>query len=746
MTDRARAKAPRAIRTSDVARPRVLALSAAGAAAGLGIALALDGTPVVAERPIARPHAGLACASCHSESAGGASPALASGRAPGASPSGPVPKSLGATPSGAAPSHVAAACKTCHGASHGSTRAAHRSLAATGELTCATCHAQHAGAQGVTFEAERVVRWGAGAEVVLAPSRGSGVSPGAIASGTTVPLVSLAACAKCHEPSRATDPISACVPASARASSGTAVAAAPLRNMPSQCFDEHAKLGERAGASAPGASAPVCGAQHGDARFVAWDAAREIAATTAWVAPARRDALPWIPAAAALAGGLAASAAAMTADRRRRRAAQAPKAATPPVPAARKRLPTIDPTSCLGCYACVDACPFDVLTIERYVAVVARPEECCGVVLCEQVCPNGSLRVEDGEPLVDRPATDADLESRDVPGVFLAGDLTGLPLIKNAINQGARAVSRIAETLPRRRGEGLDVLVIGAGPAGLSAALRAQEKGLSCAILEQATVAASIKGFPRDKIVHDPPLDLPVEGELWLRQSTKEELLAQWTRIVRARALDVREGHRVVDIAKREGGFVVTAELAGAESAAVAAPSGAAAVGARCVELRAARVVLAIGRRGTPRRLDLDVERGAEDRVHYALADARSFAGKRVVVVGLGDTAMEAALALARQPGTSVTISYRGKRFARGKAKNIAEVEALVAQKRLKIFFETVPVAITKTTVTLAGVGLHGGRRGVGADAMLVLVGGVPAWDLLTRAGIRRPQRPAGGA
>ncbi|MBX3204263.1 MAG: NAD(P)-binding domain-containing protein [Labilithrix sp.] len=753
MSERARAKAPKAIRTTDVERPRTLALSALGAAAGVSIAIAADGTPLATERPIARPHAKVACASCHTEGAGAAAvstaPALAAST-PALGASAPAPAA-----------HVAAACKTCHGTSHASTRPAHRSLAAKGELTCATCHAQHAGAQGVTFEADRVVRWGVGSEIALAPSRRSGVTQGAIASGTTVPLVSLAPCAKCHDPSRAADPIAACVPAGARALAAAAAASAgagsggerrpdarELREVPSQCFDEHAKLGDRPGASGGAARGPVCASQHTDARFVAWDAAREVAATTAWVAPATNAKIPWTPAAGALAGGLVLGAAATAVDRRRRRAGAEPKAKTPAVPAARKRLPTVDPTTCLGCYACVDACPFDVLTIDRYVAVVARPEECCGVVLCEQVCPNGSLRVEDGEPIVDRPATDDELESRDVPGLFLAGDLTGLPLIKNAINQGVRVIDRIAATLPRRSAEPLDVLVIGAGPAGLSAALRAKEKGLSCVVVEQATVAASIKSFPRDKIVHDPPLDLPIEGELWLRQATKEELLAQWTRIVRARALDVREGHRVVDLAKRDGGFVVTAE----ETDVRADPAGAgsrgddrAAAPARKVELRAARVVLAIGRRGTPRRLELDVEPGAEDRVLYALADARSFEGKRVVVVGLGDSAMEAALALARQPGTSVTISYRGTRFARGKAKNIAELEGLVAKRRIKVLFETVPVAISRTAVTLGGTGPHGGRRSVGADAMLVLVGGVPAWDLLTRAGIRRPQRQDGG-
>lgn len=699
MSDRARPKAPKAIRTTDVARPRMLAVSALGAALGVTVAVLGEGTPLANERPVARPHAKLACTSCHSE---------------------PAQPST-ATAATSTPPHVSAACKTCHGAGHASARPAHRALAAKGELGCATCHAQHAGGQGVTFDAEGVIRWGAGSESVLPPPRQSGVERGAIAKGTTVPLVSLAACARCHDVSRAADPISACVPASARSLAGDPDAGAgALRTVASQCFDEHARLGDHRPVSGT-----ECSAQHSPNRFVAWEAAREIAATTAWVAPQRRDGVPWTPAAGALAGALVLGAAATAADRRKRQTAERTKPVPPAAPADRKRLPVIDPSTCLGCYACVDACPFDVLTIERYVAVVARPEECCGVVLCEQVCPNGSLRVEDGEPILDRPATDDELESRDVPGLFLAGDLTGLPLIKNAINQGTRAIDRIAATLPRRRSEPIDVLVIGAGPAGLSAALRAKERGLSCVVLEQATVAASIKSFPREKIVHDPPLDLPVEGELWLKQATKEELLAQWTRIVRARSLDVREGQRVVDIAKRDGSFVVTTEHA--ED------------GVRA-ELRATRVVLAIGRRGTPRRLDTEVERGAEDRIAYALADARSFEGKRVLVVGLGDSAMEAALALARQPGTAVTISYRGARFARGKAKNIAEIERLVAERKLRILFETVPVAVTRTGVTLAGTGRHGGRRTVAADAVLVLIGGAPAWDLLTRAGIRRPR------
>jgi thioredoxin reductase len=705
MSDRARGKAPKAVVTSDVARPRILALAALGAAVGVTGMVAAEGTPLASERPIARPHAKVACASCHAEPAASGSVAVP-----------PLPAPSSQPPS---PHYASAACKTCHSTPHVSTRAPHRNLAAKGELTCATCHAQHSGAQGITFDGPTVIRWGAGSEIVVPPPRQSGLTPGAIPAKTTVPLVSLAACAKCHDPTKASDPISMCVPATARNLDPDAGVQA-LRPIVSQCFDEHQKLDDPR------------------PRFVVWEAAREIATTTPWVAPKKKEGTPWTPAAGALVGALVLGAAGAAADRRKRRAADAKQPTTLATLSERKRLPTINASTCLGCYACVDACPFDVLAIEKYVAVVARPDECCGVVTCEQVCPNGSLRVEDGEPILDRPATDDELESRDVPGLFLAGDLTGLPLIKNAINQGARAVDRIAATLPKRRAEPIDVLVIGAGPAGLSAALRATEKGLRCVVVEQATIAASIKSFPRDKIVHDPPLDIPSIGELWLKQSTKEEILAQWTRIVRARSLDVREGHRVVDLRKDGQGFVVIAERMRMGEAGQGVPT----------ELRASRVVLAIGRRGTPRRIPLDIEHGADERVAYALADARSFAGKRVVVVGLGDTAMEAALALARQPGTQVTISYRGSRFSRGKSKNVSEIESLVAKKKLRIFFETVPVAINATSVTLEGTrldrgpGERGGRRTIGADAMLVLIGGVPAWDLLSRAGIRRPGRP----
>ncbi|WP_437963088.1 NAD(P)-binding domain-containing protein [Sorangium sp. So ce260] len=734
--------ARRAESTSDVTRFRgVLPATLAGAVA-TGAAALLFPPPGghAAPGPLSLPHARaqLACASCHAE------------QAPSA------PREAAARPARAevaARARLDQACTGCHG-DHGSTRRSHGQLLASGALSCATCHPIHRGDQGVVFDPARPpVRFAPGAEVELPRAAFRPSQP------ATVAIVTAGSCTPCHDPGAPRDPIARCLVATQ----------APLGDArPITCFDEHrpalpedAALGRAGRGSSSGdrgtSSGGVCSGQHTEDRALAWDAARDAAAALPVVTGAagaaphgstlpHGRALLWMGAGLAAAGLALAGARGVHARRARRPPRDAEAAEAMLRPAARVRLPRIDTTTCLGCYACVDACPYDVLAVEKYVAVVARPEACCGLTLCEQRCPNGSLTIEGGAPIADRPRLGDDLGSLDVPGLYLAGDITGLPLIKNAIHQGAHAATRAAEDLRRAgaRGPGLDLIIVGAGPAGISAALRAKELGLSFEVIEQGSVAQSIQSFPRGKLVFDQPLDLPMTGKLWLKESTKEELLSHWLRVVRKERLPILQDTRMVSVAR----------LGDADARAVTepreAPPGFVVVteprdGGPRTERRARRVLLALGQRGSPRRLPFELSAEVEGRVYYHLADARSLAGSRVLIVGLGDVAMEAAIALSRQPATEVTVVYRGGGFRRGKTRNIEEIRRLAAASRLSLRFETdvAALAVDPRGALVATLASPSGALAHPCDAVLVLIGSIPPWSALRAAGVRPTAEPS---
>jgi thioredoxin reductase (NADPH) len=377
--------------------------------------------------------------------------------------------------------------------------------------------------------------------------------------------------------------------------------------------------------------------------------------------------------------------------------------------------PLIDPSLCLGCGACVKACPetshHDVLGLINGKAVLIGPTDCIGHGACKTVCPFDAITLVFGTERrgLDIPLLKPNFESN-VPGVYVAGELGGMGLIKNALTQGRQALEAIAEAGVKRPGA-LDVLIIGAGPAGLGASLTAKKLGMKYQTVEQDSLGGAVFQYPRGKVVMTAPVELPIVGKVQFRNTSKEELLEFWTQACKRNELKISYKERVESIENKDGAFHVKTSTQ---------------------QYVASAVLLGIGRRGTPRKLGVPGEE--LPKVVYRLIDPEQYRGQQVIVVGGGDSALEAAASIAELGDTSVILSYRGDAFQRAKQRNRQRVDQASAKGQLKVLLNSQIREIRTDSVLLQQ---SGQEMQVANDAVIVSAGGILPNDFLKSIGIK---------
>ena len=372
--------------------------------------------------------------------------------------------------------------------------------------------------------------------------------------------------------------------------------------------------------------------------------------------------------------------------------------------------PMIDPNKCMGAGSCIPACPEDAIGMIKGKAVFIDPTVCIGHGACMTSCPHGAITLVFGTSKrgMDIPKVNPHFETN-IPGIFIAGELGGMGLIRKAATQGAQAMDFISKL--KGSSNALDVVIVGAGPAGLAASLGAIDKKLRYVVVEQEeALGGAIFQYPRNKIAMTAPIKLPIVGEVNMREISKEQLLEFWQGIIQKNGIKINFHERMENITKTDKGFIVKTTKQSYETRSV---------------------LLSIGRRGTPRKLGAP----GEDlpKVVYRLIDPEQYRNMHVLVVGGGDSALEAAIAIARESGTTVALSYRGDAFGRGKQKNRDQLKELESKGKISILLKSTVKHIEHDKVKLD---FNGQPLELTNHAIIVCAGGILPTPFLKELGI----------
>lgn len=379
--------------------------------------------------------------------------------------------------------------------------------------------------------------------------------------------------------------------------------------------------------------------------------------------------------------------------------------------------PEIDVDTCIQSGACIEACPEkEIIGIRNGKATLINASRCIGHGACFHACPVEAISLVIGTEKrgVDLPHVKQDFETN-VPGIFIAGELGGMGLIKNSVEQGKQAVGNIVRAVSKAKETEYDLVIVGAGPAGISATLEAKKQGLKSITLEQDTLGGTVFSFPRSKIVMTSPMDLPLFGKVKLTETKKSELLDLWQKVLGANNITIQENAKVESISKSGEHFRV--------------------VVANGEEYITKSVLLAIGRRGTPRKLNVPGEH--LEKVAYRMIEPEMIEGKNIVVAGGGDSAIEAALSLSQN--NNVILTYRGDSFQRIKVKNGEKINKAIADQQVEVIYSSNILSIEPDTVTLSLQDDQ--QRTVENDLVYIFAGGELPTDFLQKAGINITKR-----